>query len=176
MAETARICPDGFTFTTQPRTFRAGTYTQYAYDEDESGTHPLGKTKLRVISPTVSPDDARIADDMATFTARPGPHTLENGRQAWDTGLITTEGSREGFRLRPGDHLEVRAKLPATVGAWPSVWTWAGGGHEINVFEYHPDAPDLLEMVNHVRYAANYDVITPLGRRGLDAYRCAAGH
>ncbi|MGW7527766.1 hypothetical protein [Streptomyces sp. NPDC054783] len=54
-------------------------------------------------------------------------------------------------------------KLPAVVGAWPSVWTWVGGGHEIDVFEYHPDAPDLLEMVNHVRYAANYAVITPSG-------------
>ncbi|GHI07623.1 hypothetical protein Scel_59440 [Streptomyces cellostaticus] len=214
-AENARICPGGFAFTTQPRTFRAGTYTQYAYYEDETGYHPLGKTRLRVVStgrnvePStgrklawaedfnapftwgnrwtreassayeygthnpkyykldwVNPGNVRIADGMATFTARPGRHTLENGLQAWETGLITTEGSREGFRLRPGDYVEARVKLPATVGAWPSVWTWVGDGHEIDVFEYHPDAPDLLEMANHVREAANYDVIGPPGKEG----------
>ncbi|MER6073180.1 hypothetical protein ABT187_30920 [Streptomyces sp. NPDC001817] len=214
VAENARICPDGFTFTTRPRTFRAGTYTQYAYYEDETGTHPLGRTRLRVISSSrnadpaagkglawaedfnapfawgdrwtrdtssayeygthnpryskldwVNPENVRIADGTATFTARPGPHTLENGRRAWETGLITTEGSREGFRLRPGDYLETRVKLPSVVGAWPAVWTWVDGGHEIDVFEYHPDAPDLLEMANHVRDAANYDVISPPGSR-----------
>lgn len=209
-ATNARICPGGFTFTTQPRTFRAGTYTQYAYYEDESGHHPLGKSRLRVVStgrnvdPSagrklawaedfnspfrwgdrwtrdassayeygthnphyykldwVNPANVRVAGGTATFTARPGQRTLENGLQAWETGLMTTEGSREGFRLRPGDYIETRVKLPSAVGAWPSVWTWVGDGHEIDVFEYHPDTPDLLEMVNHVRYAANYDVIRP---------------
>ncbi|MGW2419039.1 glycoside hydrolase family 16 protein [Streptomyces sp. NPDC001709] len=211
--ENARICPGAFTFTTQPRTFRAGTYTQYAYYEDETGYHPLEKSRFQVVSmgrnvdPSqgrklawaeefnspitwgerwtrnassayeygthnpryfkldwVNPDNVRVADGMATFTARPGRRTLENGLQAWETGLITTEWSREGFRLRPGDYIEARVKLPTAVGAWPSVWTWVGDGHEIDLFEYHPDAPDLLEMANHVREAANYDAIGPPGK------------
>ncbi|MGW2647695.1 glycoside hydrolase family 16 protein [Streptomyces sp. NPDC001393] len=189
VAEIARICPDGFAFTTRPRAFRAGTCTQYAYYVDETGNHPLRKTKLRVIAPSqnadpaagkrlawaedftapftwgdrwtrdtssayeygthnpryskldwVNPENVRIAEGTATFTARPGPHTLENGRRAWETGPITTEGSREGFRLQPGDYLETRVKLPSAVGAWPAVWTWVDGGQEIDVFEYHPDA------------------------------------
>ena len=36
-------------------------------------------------------------------------------------------------------------------GAWPAVWTWRDGGQEIDVFEYHPDNPDLLELSNNVR-------------------------
>ncbi len=212
-ARNARICPGGFTFTTKPRTFRAGTYTQYAYYEDETGHHPFEKTRLRVVakgrnvdpsvgkklvwvedfnSPVVwgarwtreassayeygthnpryykldwlNPANVRIADGKAVFTARPGRRTFDNGLQAWDTGLITTERSREGFRLRPGHYIEVRVKLPTAVGAWPSVWTWIGDGGEIDVLEYHPDAPDLLEMVNHVREAANYHVIRPPGK------------
>ncbi|WP_369389281.1 hypothetical protein AB5J72_18010 [Streptomyces sp. CG1] len=43
----------------------------------------------------MNPDNVRGTHGTATFTARPGPHTLENGLQALETGLITTEGSRE---------------------------------------------------------------------------------
>ncbi|MGR4882729.1 beta-glucanase [Streptomyces sp. LARHCF249] len=74
----------------------------------------------------------------------------------WDTGLLTTEGSDEGFALRTGDVLEARVKLPAEVGAWPAIWTWRDGDQEIDVFEYHPDNPDLLELSNHVREAHCY--------------------
>lgn len=69
----------------------------------------------------------------------------------WDAGLLTTEGSREGFEVRTGDVLEARVRLPEETGAWPAIWTWRDGGQEVDVFEYHPDNPDLLELSNHVR-------------------------
>ncbi|MEU8764717.1 beta-glucanase [Streptomyces sp. NPDC048659] len=74
----------------------------------------------------------------------------------WDTGLLTTEGSREGFQLRTGDTLEARVRLPEETGAWPAIWTWRDGGQEVDVFEYHPDNPDLLELSNHVRNTHRY--------------------
>ncbi|MCJ0872029.1 beta-glucanase [Streptomyces sp. AP-93] len=74
----------------------------------------------------------------------------------WDSGLLTTEGSDEGFEVRTGDVLEARVKLPVQLGAWPAIWTWRDGGQEIDVFEYHPDNPDLLELSNHVREAHRY--------------------
>ncbi|MFF4172190.1 beta-glucanase [Streptomyces sp. NPDC001744] len=74
----------------------------------------------------------------------------------WDSGLLTTEGSAEGFLLRAGDVLEARVRLPEETGAWPAIWTWLDGGQEIDVFEYHPDNPDLLELSNRVRGRHHY--------------------
>ncbi|GAA3387131.1 beta-glucanase [Streptomyces roseoviridis] len=74
----------------------------------------------------------------------------------WDTGLLTTEGSPEGFEVRSGDVLEARVRLPEETGAWPAIWTWRDGGQEIDVFEYHPDNADLLELSNRVRGAHRY--------------------
>ncbi|ARP73712.1 MULTISPECIES: LamG domain-containing protein [Streptomyces] len=74
----------------------------------------------------------------------------------WSTGLLTTEGSQEGFMVRPGDVLEARVRLPQEIGAWPAIWTWRDGDQEIDVFEYHPDNPDLLELTNHVHDANRY--------------------
>lgn len=93
---------------------------------------------------------------VATFTAEPSSHTLENGRQAWTTGLLTTEGSSEGFQVRTGDYAETRVKLPAGTGAWPALWTWKDGNGEIDSFEYHPDNPNLLELTNHVTSGSDY--------------------
>ncbi|WP_328835229.1 beta-glucanase [Streptomyces europaeiscabiei] len=74
----------------------------------------------------------------------------------WDTGLLTTEGSEEAFTVRAGDVLEARVRLPYEAGAWPAIWTWRDGDQEIDVFEYHPDNADLLELTNHVRGANLY--------------------
>lgn len=74
----------------------------------------------------------------------------------WDTGLLTTEGSPEAFEVRAGDVLEARVRLPEETGAWPAIWTWRDGGQEVDVFEYHPDNPDLLELSNRVRGAHRY--------------------
>ncbi|MET9351096.1 beta-glucanase [Streptomyces termitum] len=74
----------------------------------------------------------------------------------WDAGLLTTEGSAEGFQVRTGDVLEARVRLPEETGAWPAIWTWRDGGQEVDVFEYHPDNPDLLELSNRVRGTYRY--------------------
>ncbi|MFR9798751.1 beta-glucanase [Streptomyces sp. MS06] len=74
----------------------------------------------------------------------------------WDTGLLTTEESADGFTVRTGDRLDARVRLPVGVGAWPAIWTWRDGGSEVDVFEYHPDNPDLLELTNHVHHAGHY--------------------
>ncbi|QES58466.1 beta-glucanase [Streptomyces venezuelae] len=84
----------------------------------------------------------------------------------WNAGLLTTEGSSEGFMVRTGDVLESRVRLPSEIGAWPAIWTWRDGGNEIDVFEYHPDNPDLLELSNHVKGGSRYhrdSAITPGG-------------
>ncbi|MGW6984824.1 beta-glucanase [Streptomyces sp. NPDC054932] len=84
----------------------------------------------------------------------------------WNAGLLTTEGSAEGFMVRAGDVLESRVRLPVEIGAWPAIWTWRDGGNEIDVFEYHPDNADLLELSNHVKGGSRYhrdSSITPGG-------------
>ncbi|MFJ8041951.1 hypothetical protein ACIRBX_15770 [Kitasatospora sp. NPDC096147] len=116
------------------------------------GTHNPDDNKLDWLSPS----GVSVADGVATFTATPSAHTLENGKRAWDTGLLTTEYSGEGFQVRTGDYAETRVKLPATPGAWPALWTWKDGNGEIDSFEYHPDNPGLLELTNHVNPAQRY--------------------
>lgn len=74
----------------------------------------------------------------------------------WDAGLLTTEGSDANFMVRTGDRLRARVCLPTGLGAWPAIWTWRDGGNEVDVFEYHPDNPDLLELSNHVRQGHSY--------------------
>ncbi len=60
------------------------------------------------------------------------------------------------------------------------MWTWRDGGNEVDVFEYHPDNPDLLELTNHVREGQTYlhhpavspgavvDLGVTFGRRSVD--------
>ncbi|MCU7827058.1 beta-glucanase [Kitasatospora sp. DSM 101779] len=114
------------------------------------GDHNPGDDKLDWLSPSA----VTVADGVATFTASPGTRTLENGRQSWTTGLLTTEGSAEDFMVRVGDYVETRVKLPSAAGAWPALWTWYNGTNEIDSFEYHPDNPDLLELTNGLRRVA----------------------
>ena len=123
------------------------TSSAYAY-----GDHNPNDNKLDWLDQ----NDVSVADGVATFTAQPSSHTLESGKQAWTTGLLTTEGSKEGFQVRTGDYAEARVKLPTAAGAWPALWTWKDGNGEIDSFEYHPDNADLLELTNHVNAAQNY--------------------
>ncbi|MFI6035094.1 beta-glucanase [Streptomyces sp. NPDC051315] len=106
----------------------------------------------------VNPDDNKL-DYLVSDPAYSRDGTFRATRRAdglWDTGLLTTEGSEEGFQVRAGDRLDARVRLPAETGAWPAIWTWRDGDQEIDVFEYHPDNPDLLELSNHVRPAHRY--------------------
>ncbi|MEU3294723.1 beta-glucanase [Streptomyces longwoodensis] len=110
---------------------------------DGGPTNP-GDNKLDHL--TDAPDHSRTGTFRATRRA--------DG--LWDTGLLTTEGSAEGFEVRTGDRLEARVRLPVGLGAWPAIWTWRDGDNEVDLFEYHPDNPDLLELTNHVRQAGEY--------------------
>ncbi|MFD9128721.1 beta-glucanase [Kitasatospora sp. NPDC059571] len=120
---------------------------------------------------------AHCPDGVLAATRRPGS-------DLWDTNLLTTEGSPDAFQVVTGDTLTARVTLPTALGAWPAIWTWRDGGNEIDVFEYHPDNPDLLEVSNHVhggyRYwhggasgiapGATVDLRTVFGRRSVDWY------
>ncbi|MEU1198283.1 beta-glucanase [Streptomyces sp. NPDC005813] len=106
----------------------------------------------------VNPDDDKL-DHLVADPAYSRAGTFRATRRPdgrWDAGLLTTEGSDDGFMVRTGDVLETRVRLPEETGAWPAVWTWRDGGQEIDVFEYHPDNPDLLEFSNHVRGGHKY--------------------
>ncbi|MGW3818203.1 beta-glucanase [Streptomyces sp. NPDC005046] len=106
----------------------------------------------------VNPDDDKldhlVADPAYCRTGRFRATRRPDGR--WNAGLLTTEGSADAFMVRTGDVLETRVRLPTETGAWPAIWTWCDGGQEIDLFEYHPDNPDLLELSNHVRGTHRY--------------------
>lgn len=118
----------------------------------EFGNHNPKDDKLDWLNPA----NVGVADGIATFTARPGTHLLENGRRSWDTGLLTTEGSTEGFRVRTGDYVETRVQMSTGLGAWPALWTWKDSGNEVDSFEYHPDHPAMLELSNRVGSTYRY--------------------
>lgn len=118
----------------------------------EYGDHNPKDNKLDWLSPSAVSTHAGVA----TFTARPSRRILENGRLAWETGLLTTENTDEDFMVRPGDYAETRVRLPDAHGAWPALWTWKDGNGEVDVFEYHPNNFDLLELTNRVRPAGTY--------------------
>ncbi|MFJ6835716.1 beta-glucanase [Streptomyces sp. NPDC091209] len=106
----------------------------------------------------VNPGDGKL-DHLVTDPAYCRTGLFRATRRAdgdWDAGLLTTEGSSDAFMVRTGDVLEARLRLPTVTGAWPAIWTWRDGGQEIDVFEYHPDNPDLLELSNHVRRTEHY--------------------
>ncbi|MEV5876240.1 hypothetical protein AB0L75_18800 [Streptomyces sp. NPDC052101] len=128
--------------------WNGSTTSAYRY-----GNHNPGDTKLDWLTPSA----ITVNGGIGTFTATPSSHTLENGLRAWNTGMLTTEGTTQGFRTRTGDYAEVRVQLPSAIGAWPSLWTWFNGDSEVDGLEYHPDNPNLLEIVNHVHPAYIYD-------------------
>ncbi|MFF4342486.1 hypothetical protein ACFY00_21460 [Kitasatospora sp. NPDC001540] len=137
-------------FTNPPQigtTWNSSTTSAYRY-----GNHNPDDDKLDWLQPGA----LSTANGANAFTATPGANRLENGKQSWDTGLLTTENTQQGFQVRPGDYAEVRLQLPSGYGAWPALWTWKDGGNEIDSFEYHPDNPNLLELSNRINSAGTY--------------------
>lgn len=130
----------------------------------------LGKTSSYPGSPPqTNPGDNKL-DNLRYGVAGPAKRfsaTKING--VWWTDLVTTEGTSGNFKVKTGDELDVRVTLysAAQTGAWPAIWTWGSGstaGHgEVDLFEYHPDNPRLLELTNHVTGAGTYldNKITP---------------
>lgn len=128
-----------------------------AYPED--GRNP-GDNKLDQIGPEFAPTTSGV------FRAR------RAAGDVWQADLVSTEYAPGGFELRPGDAVSATCTVHATRGAWPALWTWGRDvaenrpqpGHgEVDLFEYHPTNPRLLELTNHVRPAGLTpdDVVTP---------------
>ncbi|WP_405577351.1 beta-glucanase [Streptomyces sp. NBC_01190] len=124
-----------------------------------NGRNP-GDNKLDQIGPRFAPTPDGVF------------HARRAGTALWNTDLVSTEYAPGGFELLPGDQVSATCLVYATRGVWPALWTWgrdgAGGrpqpGHgEVDLFEYHPTNPRLLELTNHVRGAGDYahDAITP---------------
>jgi len=123
-------------------------------------TNP-GDNKLDYISASNAPD----AD--GTFRA------VKRSDGKWDSDLVTTEYSSSHFELKPGDELAATVTLGSELGAWPAIWTWGrdlssgtqSGHGEVDLFEYHSDNANLLELSNHVReghlYYTNANTIKP---------------
>lgn len=124
----------------------------------------LGKTSSYPGSPPqTNPGDNKL--DHLRYAPGVAPAkrfsaTKING--VWWTDLVTTEGTAKNFKVKTGDELDVTVTLysAAQTGAWPAIWTWGSGsqgGHgEVDLFEYHPDNPRLLELSNHVTGSGNY--------------------
>ncbi|MEU8517663.1 hypothetical protein AB0C76_39720 [Kitasatospora sp. NPDC048722] len=151
--------------------WRADTTSAFRY-----GNHNPDDDKLDWLNPA----QVSFSGGIATFTAKPSTHTLENGLRAWDTGLLTTEGTSEGFRIRTGDYVETRVKLPTQTGAWPALWTWRAGDNEIDTFEHHVDNPNLLELSDHINqnqlYWNNAQAVVPGQWVTIGVYYGSAGH
>ncbi|MFF7731402.1 beta-glucanase [Streptomyces sp. NPDC007984] len=141
-----------------PVVFRADFTSSTQWVAGRSWAYPGGGP----VNPRDDKLDHLVSDAAYSRTGVFRARRRPDGR--WNSGLLTTEGSEEGFTVRTGDVLEARVRLPKEIGAWPAIWTWRDGDQEIDVFEYHPDNPDLLEFTNHVRHANRYhhdDAIRP---------------
>jgi hypothetical protein len=98
------------------------------------------------------PKNLAVDGGVLTITAQREDYQAPSGIEyAWTSGLITTghacgNDPPNGGTVQPGDYLQTRTKLPGDLGMWPALWTWAD---EVDVYEYHPDNPMLLELTNH---------------------------
>lgn len=105
-----------------------------------------------------NPNDNKLDYLDTAWPSKPGAFAASRRSDGtWLADLLTTEGSQKAFRVRAGDTINTVFTLPTSAqGSWPAVWTWKDGGSEIDVFEWHPDNPDLLELSNHVRGGGFY--------------------
>ncbi|MFC4503913.1 MULTISPECIES: beta-glucanase [Streptomyces] len=132
---------------------RAGPPVVFTADFTSTRQWVAGRSWAYPDGGPINPGDNKL-DHLVSDPAYSRSGTFRATRRGdgrWNAGLLTTEGSEEAFMVRAGDVLEARVRLPYEIGAWPAIWTWRDGDQEIDVFEYHPDNPDLLELTNHVR-------------------------
>ncbi|WP_158088599.1 glycoside hydrolase family 16 protein [Thermoactinospora rubra] len=98
------------------------------------------------------PGNCSVSGGTLTITARPDGVRSEAGHwYDWSSCLITSTGPK-GYAFRNG-YVEIRAKLPAPPGFWPSFWTWPVPGNwqpaETDVFEYFSDNRRRLYLTRH---------------------------
>lgn len=143
----------GYDGTPSAETILSGTEVVFTADFASTRQWVAGRSWAYPNGGPINPGDNKL-DHLTADPAYSRSGTFRATRRKdgrWDTGLLTTEGSEEDFTVRAGDVLEARVRLPYEVGAWLTIWTWRDGDQEIDVFEYHPDNADLLELTNHVR-------------------------
>lgn len=129
----------------------------FAADFSNRAQWVAGSTSAYPDMGPTNPGDHKLdrLDGMAVYGGEFAA-TKQDHSDLFLTDLLTTEGSTQGFQVRAGDRLEATVTLPTQIGAWPAVWTWKDGGNEVDVFEYHPDNPNLLELSNHVAGTSHY--------------------
>jgi beta-glucanase (GH16 family) len=117
-----------------------------SYSDQCRGNHPDHKLEYNL------PQNLAVSGGVLSITAKREAHVAPSGiSYTWTSGLITTghgcgDDPPNGGVVVPGDYLQTRARLPGDLGMWPALWTWSD---EVDVFEYHPDNPTLLEVTNH---------------------------
>lgn len=127
-------------------------------DYSDSANWTIGSTSAFPSNGPINPGDGKLdyistasaPTSVGVFSADLGAHSPK-----WDADLATTEFSTGNFQLKPGDTVSTTVTLGSDQGAWPAIWTWSsdnsiGGNNEVDLFEYHPDNPNLLELSNHV--------------------------
>jgi beta-glucanase (GH16 family) len=111
-----------------------------------------------------------VSNGILSLTARPADFTSPSGvHYDWSSCLLSSWPS---FAFQYG-FIEVRAKLPAPPGFWPSFWTWQTSQNErwteTDVYELHSHNPTQLYLTQHSGKGGGC-------RLALDFYPSAAFH
>jgi hypothetical protein len=136
----------------------SSNWTTYSdsYSDECRGNHPDHKLEYN-LPQNLSLDGT--SEGLLTIEARKETYQAASGEvYSWTSGLITTghacgHDPSSGVTVQKGDYISQRAKLSDALGTWPALWTWPD---EVDVYEYHPDNPTLLELTNHTGSGAGY--------------------
>jgi beta-glucanase (GH16 family) len=127
------------------------------------------------------PENLRLADGKLIIEARKdGPAISKRpdwGGQRYSSAKIDTKG-KASFRY---GFVEVRAKLPCSVGTWPAIWMmptgnepWPNGG-EIDIMEQVGSQPNVVHATLHSRLF-NHQIHTGRGAEYPVPTSCQAFH
>ncbi len=109
-------------------------------------------------------DPFSVSNGALSITATPKARLgsaaqLDVGPGSWASGLIT---SQQSFSQEYG-YFEMRAKVPAGIGSWPSFWMGAETNvwpPELDVMEQYADSPTTYAGTVHTAGANGQDVFT----------------
>src|SRR5664279_2797786 len=98
-------------------------------------------------------ENAQVSNGMLDITARNDSFIVNGRMQAITSARIKTEGKHSWTYGR----MEIRAKIPSSLGTWPAIWTlgsnintvnWPSCG-EIDIMEHVGFMPDTLHFNEH---------------------------
>jgi len=127
------------------------------------------------------PENLRVADGKLIIEARKDGDSLRSrsdwGGQHYSSAKIQTKGKAD-FRY---GFVEVRAKLPCSVGTWPAIWMmpegnapWPEGG-EIDIMEHVGSQPHVVHGTLHTKLF-NHQIHTGRGAETPVPTSCEAFH